>query len=291
MQTDNPAYKTVSLLLIIFIISAIFMIIFRETTIQPAARAMGGDIYYADDEYQDNGESTLSVEEFSYASKVTSQAAMVNNTFPAYYNTNNALTNACANVAGANLIGFFDRYYEELIPNCTPGMPRGNNYSYYSVEMDLEERQGVIDDLYVRMGTNNPTPGTSQTGYKTGLASYASSKGRTATFASVMTGSSLDISKLHQAISSGKPVSLYLSGYNISQVYDYNNEVTIAKSIYTGNHIMIVYGYKIIKYYNSSNALIKSKTYLYVSTGVLQTGYYVLNNNGTINDAESVNIS
>ncbi len=248
-------------------------------------------IFYGDDTYLDNGESTTVTEYINYSTKTSSAVIRVNNTFPGYYNTNTSLTNYCANVAGANLVGFYDRYYEDLIPNCVPGIARGNNYTYYAMTNNLALRQAVINDLYIKMGTNNPDAGTSQVGFKNGLTSYMSSKSRSISFVTMMTNGALDINKLSQALGSGKPVALYLSGYNITQIQDTGTTVTLSKGIYTGNHIMIVYGYWTENYYNSSNVLLQSKTYLYVATGLPETGIYVLNNNGTINDAESVYVN
>ena len=170
-------------------------------------------------------------------------------------------------------------------------MARGTNYSYYIMAMDSSKKQNLINDLYIRMNTNVYQAGTSQNDYKNGLTSYINSKGRSISFSSIMTNSNFDITKLNQAINNGDPVTLYLSGYNISQVRDDTGSVTISKSIYTGNHMVVVYGYKTIEYYDSNNVITTSKTYLYIATGMKFTGYYILNNNGAINDAEAVHIS
>lgn len=248
-------------------------------------------IYYSDTNYSNNGESTFETEIINYSWQQTTASVMLNNSFPDYYNTNNSLLNCCANVAGANIIGFYDRFYENLIPDYIPGISRGDNYSYFNMEFNLAKKQDVINELYVRMGTNNPEAGTSQSGYKNGLTSYVNEKDRNITFNTAMADSSLDINKLNQALNNGNPVSLYLSGYNISQINDIGGSVTINKFIYSGNHIMIIYGYKTIEYFDENNNLLNSMTYLYVSTGIIQTGYYILNNNGLINDAETVIIS
>ncbi len=285
MKTNNLTHKTISLLLVAFLIATTSLFVFQLTATDTVAYA-SNEIYYSD-----YGDYTNVTETINYSRKEESTLVRVNNTFPAYYNNNSSLLNACANVAGANLIGFYDRYYANLIPDYTPGVQRGSNYTYYAMSLNLEKKQAVIDDLYVRMGTNSVEPGTNQTGYKNGLTSYVNSKSLSIAYTSVMTNSNLDLSKLNQELSAGKPVSLYLSGYNITSVSDSGTAVTLTKAIYTGNHIMIVYGYQTVNYYNASNVLVSSKTYLYVATGTTHLGYYVLNNNGTINDAESVYIN
>lgn len=292
MIKKNLFCKTIIILLcLLLLLSVIFIALYNGAVINPAFAAVAKEIYYADDGYFGSSESTLQTETFAYSTSKIVESNLVNNTFPAYYNLNNALSNACANVAGANIIGYYDRYYENLIPDYVPGIARGKSYSYYAMETNSAKKQEVINELYIRMDTNLYQAGTSQSDYKNGLTSYINSKGRSVTFSSIMTNSHLDISKLNQAINNGDPVTLYLSGYNISKLIDENGNVTIAKSIYTGNHMVVVYGYKTIEYYNSSNLLIVAKTYLYIATGINDTGYYILDNNGTINDAEAVNIS
>ena len=39
------------------------------------------------------------------------------------------LVNYCANVAGANVIGYYDRYFANLIPDYTPDISRGRRES------------------------------------------------------------------------------------------------------------------------------------------------------------------
>ncbi len=292
MKNNNLMKKSITTLLIVLLLATISMVIPQVVLIRDTVYAASNkDIYYSDDGYSDNGESTLVTETFEYATKETSSEYKINKSFPAYYNTNSSLTNSCANVAGANIMGYYDRYYENLIPDYVPGILRGANYSYYQMTVNVSKKQDVINELYVRMGTNSPDAGTSQEGYKSGITSYVNAKGYNVTYNSVMTGSGLDINKLKSVLQNGDPVSLYLSGYNITAINDTGYSLNLNKYLYTGNHIMIVYGYQTINYYNSNHILIKSNTYLYVATGMIHTGYYILNNNGTINDAEAVHIS
>ncbi|NCA68354.1 MAG: hypothetical protein EOM87_09885, partial [Clostridia bacterium] len=63
---------------------------------------------------------TRATEVINYTSKVTEED-YINATFPEYYNTNGNLTNTCAPVAGAMIVGYYDRTYTDLIANFTPG--------------------------------------------------------------------------------------------------------------------------------------------------------------------------
>lgn len=253
--------------------------------------AYSNEIYYGDSNYADNGNSSTQYETFTYSYK-QSNKVLINNSFPQYYNTNNSLTNTCANVAGCNILGYYDKTYTNLIPDYTPGIQRPSGYIYYAMSYNTQKKQNIIDDLYVRMSTNNPNSGTTQTQYKNGLSSYIINQGYTATYSSIMTNNIIDMTKLTTAISNGTPISLFLSGYNFSIISDNNNVVLITKYIFTGNHIAIIYGYQIVDYYDDSDSIICTKTYLYVATGMeLVSGVYILNNNGTINDAESISIN
>lgn len=248
------------------------------------------EIYYGD--YSEITGGITATESFSYATKST-EWERVNPYFPEYTNFNSNLDNACANVAGANVIGFYDRYFDELIPDCTVGYLKSNNkYKYYDMLRIEDQIQGVINDLYGRMGTNVSRPGTTQTQYKNGLSSYVQSKGRNITFSSVMTNGSLDISKVIAQLKGGKPISLYMSGYNFTEITDDGSNVSYYKFLSDTNHIAIVFGYEVTTYYRADGSVIRTEVYLDVAPGIY--GYptvYVVNNYGTLNDAEAVQIA
>lgn len=250
------------------------------------------ELYFCEDGFSNIGTQTTVIETFTYSTKETVTTIQINNTFPAYYNNNSNLSNECACVAGANLIGYYDRYFENLIPNHSPGVKRGTAYYYNSMNTNLALKQAVIDDLYVRMGTNVSQSGTTQSGFQNGLSSYVQSKGYSISYSSIMSGSTLNIQSLIQSLNDKKPVALLLQGFNLSQISDSNGTTTLTKYTFTGNHIVIVYGLTVVNYYDSTNTLVKVKTYLSVASGLEDyTGYYILNNNGSIVGANAVEIS
>lgn len=239
--------KSTAIFLLMFLLATILVFIPHNDLGKDIAYAASNDeIFYSDNSYSDNGEFTIVTETLSYATKESSPIYRINSTFPNYYNK--MLNNACANVAGANLIGYYDRYYENLIPNCVTGLKRGNNYNYFSMSTISTQISDLIHELYVRMGTNAPNLGTTQEGYKNGITSYVQSKNYNVEFASVMNSDNLNFNKVQQAINNGDPISLYLSGYNIVAINDNGINVELKKYLYTGNHIMIVYGYQILNY-------------------------------------------
>lgn len=250
------------------------------------------ELYFCEDGFSNIGTQTTVTETFTYSTKETVTTIQINNTFPAYYNTNSNLSNECACVAGANLIGYYDRYFENLIPNHSPGVKRGAGYLYNQMLVNKPLKQAVIDDLYVRMGTNVSQSGTTQSGFQNGLSSYVQSKGYSISYSSIMSGSTLNIQSLIQSLNDKKPVALFLQGFNISQISDSNGTTTLTKNTFTGNHTVIVYGLTVVNYYDSTNTLVKVKTYLSVASGLEDyTGYYILNNNGSIVGANAVEIS
>lgn len=220
-----------------------------------------------------------------------------NDYFPEYYNTNNNLNNPCAPVAGSMIIGFYDRYYTELIPNFTPGRNIGSYYRYNPMTINTGYIQGVMDSLYVSMSTNNPLPGTTQTQYKTGITSYVNVKGKSITYISIMNSGNINYNSgsnsLVSQISNGRCISLFVCDFNLAGVSDNGSSVTISKVTYSGNHIMIAYGYMRIKYYDNNNNNFRTDLFLKVSSGFyapLNGWYYVGSSETTLVDAEAAYI-
>lgn len=246
---------------------------------------------YCDDTfYSELATQNVDTETFSYSRKETTSYS-INASFPDYYNLNASLTNTCANVAGANVVGYYDRYYDNLIPDCTVGIIRSNRYTYYPIIVDEDKKQAVIDKLYTLMKTNTKENGTSEEDCLSGLKTYVQSQGRSITYTSVMTNNAFSLDKFDSQLREGNPVMLFLSGYSIVNYVDSGSQLSISKNTYSGNHIVVAYGYQTVNYYNSSNALIKSNTYIYVSTGILELkGYYLLNSGGKLIAAQAVAI-
>lgn len=241
-----------------------------------------GDIFYAA-----IGSARRETESFSYVTKTT-ESYSINPTFPNYYNTNISLQNTCANVAGANVIGFYDRYFENLIPNVKPGVGT-TKYIYYPMTKNATEKQAVINDLYYRMQTNTLGDGNTQTQYNNGIKSYVQSKGLTVSYTSVMTNGIFDINKAIVQLQNGYPISLFMSGYGFTKVVDNGSLITLEKNLYDNNHIVIAYGYEKVSYFDSNGKLIRNEVYLRISTGIMDvSGVYVVNNYGKLNDAEAV---
>lgn len=282
--------RSVGFMLVIVLVS--LMTIGTLVFLAPNGVGNVASAFYSDDAlYSDSGDLTVVRESFDYYSREI-QIYRINTSYPEFYNTNNSLSNTCANVAGVNIVGFYDRYYDNLIPDSTAGLMRPNGFVYYPMAMYTEQKQAVIDYLYTSMGTNTIQPGTSQEDFEEGLATYVTSRSRNIAYESVMTGGAIDQTKYAAQFAAGHPVALFLSGYNISTITDSDGSVTVAKNVYSGNHMMVAFGYEIFTYYDESGNVLRELTVMAVATGyTFVTGYYIVNEYSTINDAEAVIIS
>ena len=198
--------------------------------------------------------------------------------FPCYYNTNSALTNACAPVAGAIVMGFFDRYYTNLIPSFSPGYMSGGTYQYYPQFGPFATYiQNTISTLYTDMGTNQSGNGTTRTEYQSGMSTYVQNAGYSISFSNSMSGSIPNMSNITTQLEAGKVVTLYLNGYTYTHMSFSTGSVTYSHTTYTGTHVAIAYGYLTLYYYNSSNVNFRTDKFLVVSTGQQSPQYsYIL---------------
>lgn len=280
--------KRTSITFIMFVFFAVFvatMCINSCSAVTYAYSDEAQEIYYCG-----GTDYTVATESFSYTTKEVEEYS-INGSFPNYYSLNGELQNSCANAAGATIVGYFDRYYPDLIPDYTPGRIRSSKYIYYPMSYYPDLKQVIIEDLYSRMLTNIGREGTTQKNYKTGLSSYISSKGLSITYNSVMTNGAFDLGKAKVQFANESPISLFLSGYNFSVFTDENNQISIQKRLYNSTHVAVAYGYVKTRYFNENGSLIKEITYLKVATILNEvTGVYILNTYGNLDDAESAHI-
>lgn len=281
--------KRTNIAFIVFVFFAVFvatMCINSCSAVTYAYNDESQEIYYCG-----GTDYTVATESFGYATKEVEEYS-INSSFPNYYCVNGELKNSCANSAGATIVGYFDRYYPDLIPDYTPGRTKNSKYIYYSMSYYAGLKQVVIDDLYSRMLTNVGREGTTQNNYRAGLSSYVSSKGLSITYNSVMTNGAFDLGKAKVQFANESPISLFLSGFNFSTFTDENNQISIQKRLYNSTHVAVAYGYVKTKYFNENGGLIKEITYLKVATILNEvTGVYILNTYGNLDDAESAHIS
>ena len=222
--------------------------------------------------------------EIPYTSKTLTKSHSLSFMYPDY--TYVPAVGACGCIAGANVIGFFDRYYEDLIPNHVSGSAFGNTY-LYNIEDDAVV--ATIQTLYEYMGTEHV--GTTEDEFIDGMKRYCNEKGRTISFTSCMSSKSFDFTSTQHKMESNQPIVLFLSGYNAA-ILSENNDSTdsVDYLVSDANHIMIGFGYAVYSYSISN----KTVTYEYINVSTGLSGntrrLFDINYKTKINDALAVSI-
>ena len=188
---------------------------------------------------------------------------------PKYFNTTE-YTNTCANVGGAIVLGYYDKEYEELIPNFQAARVIRDKILFAKQTTAVQD---VIKDLYKKMDTNVTGAGTTAKDFRTGLQNYVLEKGRKISYTSVVNNEKIDFDIFKQAITEKKPIALFVSKYTMLSLGslekdNYSDEYN--KSFYGGDHVLIAYGIREIIYYNDNGSIKDQVTLLQVATGYSQ---------------------
>lgn len=238
--------------------------------------------------YSGSGNTTEIRETLNYSSKTENLYTMKGN-LPNYSGVEGG-TN-CANVAGGVLVGFYDRFCENLIPNFQSYRVLGTTIVYKS---STDESTKVIADLNNLMETDNNQLGTTFTGFESGMVKYSQLHGYTYKSENILTGGNFDFNKYKSSVENNKPVALFLNNYAFLDGIQESEEQDIIKSTHTTlSHVVIACGYKQNNYYNSNGQKIAEKIYLKVCSGITSRGICYLNINSVskIDKAVSATIS
>ena len=238
------------------------------------------DTTYCDDGIMPLAATSVKVE---YESKSENQFKM-SLRYPHYVSS--PYVAACACVAGANVIGFYDRYDEELIPNHKSGTTFQGQFLYSIEDSYITE---LVKQLYADMGTNSA--GTTVTEFKNGMIKFCNRKGKTITFTSCMKNKKFDYATAKSYMEANQPVVLFCSGYNVADMGTYDNYDRIDYVEYSANHVMVGFGWKEVNYNITATSSVLYQ-YIDVASGAdsKSNGYYNINYNTTINDAYAINI-
>lgn len=194
---------------------------------------------------------------------------------------------SCANAAGAILIGYYDRFYANLIPNFQPYLMIGTTLVYRAGSSETEDLMAQLKNL---MGTDDT--GTTYTGFNAGLTSYVQSKGYTYTTTSLFTNNTFDFNRYKTTVNGGTPVAFFFDGYAVGATSEGSSVDTVNNAVSANTHVAIGYGYKEDVYYNANNNVIATQRFLRVSSGLALYGLCYFNlNYGTINKAIAVTIA
>ena len=280
-----------------FIVALSFMVVgnlkTKTNTVNAEEVSHTETIYYGNHYGNSDYSCTNVVEEITYASCVETND-FLSGSFPANFKNDYDITNACTPVAASNIVNFYDRWYDNLIENCIAGaMLNTGIYYYFPMAYQTATKDQLIRDLYNLMGTNTEHAGTSKAQYNNGFTTYVQNQGYNISYTNCETNGTFNFETYKNMITQGKPVALFLIGYNLTEIGTNEDEnlVVFSKNEYVTNHVVVGYGYRHYKFYDENNNLISEKIALAVSCG-LEIGncYYILNNNGTLEDAEAVYI-
>ena len=239
--------------------------------------------------YDGSGGFIEQVQTVSYSQKIT-ESYSIPYDLPNYCGSVEGDT-GCANTAGAILIGYYDRFYENLIPNYKSYVQLGSVIRY---KTGTTEILNLVQQLAVLMGTNVNHVGTTFSEFQNGMAQYVTNKGYTYTTTNVFSNGSFNMGSYQSSVQNGKPVALFMTGYALlNGITESANMDTISSGYSTAAHVMVGCGYRIDKYYNSNGALQETRNYLKVASGsdVYNIGYVNINALGQMDRAISVTIN
>ncbi|MDE7463686.1 MAG: hypothetical protein K2M48_01535 [Clostridiales bacterium] len=213
--------------------------------------------------------STYAIETVSYTSREVVENIQTPAGIPKYFNTNTNLTNCCGAVAGAIAVGYYDRYYPNMIADWESFIP---NFMY--TLQDYTYVPQTISSLYSLMKTNVVAEGVSQDEFKSGLTQYIKKQGYISDYTSLGKGTGFNYTAYKNAINNNKVSVLFISPSEIYTVSLQNGKDLISSMSINGKHIMIAYGYYEVKY--TIGKTVRTDKYLQVATGygTVETGYY-----------------
>lgn len=236
--------------------------------------------------YSDITLSSASTNELIYYTSKTVLAKNQTQNYVPKYQPIGSLTNSCGAIAGAMMVSFYDKYFENLIPGYTSYYPQNGNYKI----ADKIVIPNLINQLYTLMRTNVDDVGVSQSDFQNGLKSYIQQRGYAASYTSIISGGNINYQQYVNAIDANKPIILfsnpcdiYVLGY--SDGYDKLTNISI-----TSGHIMIGCGYYQIRYDN--NGTVTTETLLLVATGKPTPSLaYLRLNEAQVNEASILNVA
>lgn len=286
MRSCKIQKKAVSVLLACVFTLVCAITVFNMGTVTGAAEA----VYYSDTDY--TGGTMQEASEYVYRDSYTMDTTYHSNA-PSYGNSDASIKNFCAVTAGTNIAVFYDKTYTNLIPNFEPGMFVEDVFRYYP-DLGWPQTEQLFYTLYDDMKTNQSGIGTSGSNFKSGLQAYAARQGYDLTFSSMYSSSTnVNLTTFGNAVMADKVGVLLLSKYNyIYTIIHEEDRTFISKATSNGAHIMMVYGYIKINYYNDGE-LFRTDTFLQASSGFSSgdQGYIKVDDYLTIEEALIVNIS
>lgn len=198
---------------------------------------------------------------------------------------------SCANTAGAIVLGYYDRFNENLIPNYKTYIQLGSLIRYKTSTTEIAE---LLVELHDLMGTDAGQLGTTYSGFQDGMRSYVTKQGYSYRTSNIFSWGKFDFEKYKSAVKAEQPVVLFLSGYGIVKSFSDSPSMDIITNGYTeSTHVAVGCGYKTDIYYDGQGKISDTRNYLRIASGLEQygIGYLNINGLGNIDKAVSVQIS
>lgn len=204
------------------------------------------------------------------------------------YTQVSGMSNACGAIAGSTIVAFYDKYYENLIPDWVSYYPASGLYRL----QDSVHVPAVMWELYDLMQTNVKDVGVSEQEFVDGFKTYINKQGYSVNMQNVVSGSNIDYQACKNAIDNNKVIALLSHAGDVYLLGEYSDYDTVTPVNIAGSHIMVAFGYYEINYYDDSNSLFRTDIYLYVSTGLStpKTAFYKINPHN-LSSAYIVNIN
>lgn len=220
-------------------------------------------------------------ETINYATKETTSYA-IKSEVPDYFGTPSGTS--CANLAGTIIIGYYDRFCEDLVPNFKTYVQIGTGIKY---RLGGSETSAVTQQLYTLMDTDVGGAGTTYQGFQNGMNSYVNNCGYSYSITDL---GALNINSYKSEVQLNRPVAIFLSNFSMEDEHVDSGTSDVIKSCRcNAAHVVIGFGYKIDTYYNSNGQVITTRTYLKVASGLFtfRIGYLCLDGKSSIDRATS----
>lgn len=207
---------------------------------------------------------------------------------PAVYNISN-VANGCSPLAGASIIQYWDKDYENLIPNYTAYMMVSTAVAYKASDTTMD---GVAQQLAVDMGTNVGKEGTTVSGFKSGIKTYCQRQGYSVSYTSCMTLGNFNYTKTKAQLDQNYPIALFMQDYTVTDLFNKDGYDFLDDMHSNGTHTMAAFGYREITYTLTDGGT-RSDNYLLVSSGFdnRPRAHVNVKQTDNINDAFSVVVS
>ncbi len=171
-------------------------------------------------------------------------------------------SNSCGATAGAAIVGFYDKYYEDLIPNYTSYYPATGKYRI----SDKVYIPALMNELYTLMQTTST--GVSESNCLSGLRQYIQNHSHSISYSSVKSSSKINETAYQDSMNANKPVIIFAKNVEIvTYISKGTSSDTLSKMDINNNHVFVGFGYYRVKYYENGKVF-RTDTYMKVATGL-----------------------